>query len=113
MLLPGVNWTYGLTADAVESAEEFIGESMKWSCRICASTALMRMEALPEAGDDRQDDFPAIDFGMWLRMAAAAGSSRSSRETLGAYRIHGARTRPRSARRRGRATCSARRSSRA
>jgi hypothetical protein len=88
VLLAGVNWTYGLEQDCVESAEEFIRESMRWSCRICASTALMRTAALPP---DRMlaRDFPAIDFGLWLRTAAAGWKFAFLNDTLGAYRIHG------------------------
>ena len=88
VLLPHTNWTYGIEQDKVESAQEFITESMKWSCRVCASTALMRTEALP-AGGMSIDDFPAIDFGMWLRMAGAGWEFAFVDETLGAYRIHG------------------------
>ena len=89
ILLRNVNWTYGLDGDAVESAEEFIGESMKWSCRICASTALMRTAALPPGGMS-EADFPAVDFGMWLRMGGAGWEFAFLGETLGAYRIHAA-----------------------
>src|SRR4051812_17078442 len=89
VLLSHVNWTYGLESTSVESSDEFIKESMRWSCRVCASTALMRTSALPS---DRMsaDDFPAVDFGMWLRMAAAGWEFAYLDETLGAYRIHGA-----------------------
>src|SRR4051794_10661406 len=80
------DWTYGLAEDTVESGEEFIRESMLWSCRVCASTALMRMEALPDPPFD-QDDFPAIDFGMWLRMALGWEMAFVA-EPLAAYRIH-------------------------
>src|SRR4051812_19006119 len=80
------DWTYGLAEDTVESGEEFIRESMLWSCRVCASTALMRMEALPDPPFD-QDDFPAIDFGMWLRMALGWEMGFIA-EPLAAYRIH-------------------------
>lgn len=88
VLLPHVNWTYGLEHDCVESPEEFITESMRWSCRICASTTLMRASALPP---DRMvhEDFPAVDFGMWLRTAAAGWEFAFLNEALGAYRIHG------------------------
>ena len=88
VLLPRTNWTYGIEQDKVESAQEFITESMKWSCRVCASTALMRTEALPPGGMS-MDDFPAIDFGMWLRMAGGGLEFAFVNETLGAYRIHG------------------------
>lgn len=87
VLLPHTNWTYGIEEDKVESAQEFITESMKWSCRVCAPTALMRSEALPADGMSA-DDFPAIDFGMWLHMAGAGWEFAFVDETLGAYRIH-------------------------
>jgi glycosyltransferase involved in cell wall biosynthesis len=89
VLLSHVNWTYGLESDKVETADEFIAESMLWSCRICASTALMRTSALP-SDHMTADDFPAVDFGMWLRMAAAGWQFSYIDETLGGYRIHGA-----------------------
>jgi glycosyltransferase involved in cell wall biosynthesis len=89
VLLPDVNWRYAPSSDAVESADEFMTESMKWSCRVCASTALMRTGALPPGGM-AAEDFPAVDFGMWLRMAAAGWEFAFLGETLGAYRIHGA-----------------------
>jgi GT2 family glycosyltransferase len=87
-LLRDVDWTYGLEHDRVESADEFMRESMRWSCRICASTAVIRTAALPP---ERmvQDDFPAIDFGLWLRIAAASWEFAFVKDTLGAYRIHG------------------------
>ena len=81
------DWTYGLREDTLEPGREFVSESMLWSCRVCASTALMRMEALPEPPFD-QDDFPAIDLGMWLRMALDWDMAFVG-ERLAAYRIHG------------------------
>jgi glycosyltransferase involved in cell wall biosynthesis len=89
VLLPHVNWTYGLEANRVESARDFIAESMRWSCRVCASTALMRTAALPQRRM-AAEDLPAIDFGMWLRMAAEGWEFAYLDETLGAYRIHSA-----------------------
>ena len=88
VLLPHVNWTNGLEHDAVESPEEFIRESMRWSCRVCASTALMRTTALPP-GRMVQEDMPASDFGLWLRTAAAGWEFAFLNDTLGAFRIHG------------------------
>ncbi len=82
------DWTYGLEGDTVEDGETFIGESMLWSCRVCASTALIRVAALPEPPFD-QDEFPAIDFGMWLRMALDWEMAFVA-EPLAGYRIHGA-----------------------
>ena len=81
------DWTYGLDGDRVEDGDTFVRESMLWSCRVCASTALMRMAALPEPPFD-QDDFPAIDFGMWLRMALDWEMAFLA-ERLAGYRIHG------------------------
>ena len=81
------DWTYGLDGDTVEAGDTFIRESMLWSCRVCASTALMRMESLPDPPFD-QDDFPAIDFGMWLRMALGWEMAFIA-DPLAGYRIHG------------------------
>ncbi len=89
VLASHANWTYGLEETHVETAREFIAESMRWSCRICASTALMRTAALPRGGM-AAEDFPAVDFGMWLRMAAEGWEFSYLDEKLGAYRIHGA-----------------------
>jgi glycosyltransferase involved in cell wall biosynthesis len=88
VLLTHVDWTYGLEHDSVESAEKFIRESMRWSCRICPTTALVRTAALPP---ERmvEEDLPAIDFGLWLRIAAAGWEFAFLNDTLGAFRIHG------------------------
>ena len=88
VLLRDVDWTHGLTGDSVESSGEFLRESMAWSCRVCESTALMRCAALP-AGGMSAADFPALDFGMWLRIAAAGWQFAFLAETLAACRIHG------------------------
>jgi glycosyltransferase involved in cell wall biosynthesis len=86
VLTGDVNWTLGLEADTVESGAEFIRESMRYSCRVCASSALMRTAALP-AGYFRQDDFPPVDLGLWLRMALSWEMAFLAR-TLCGYRIH-------------------------
>jgi glycosyltransferase involved in cell wall biosynthesis len=86
VLKQGEDWTYGLHHDVVEPGDEFIRESMLWSCRVCASTALMRMEALPDPPFDH-DDYPAIDFGMWLRLALDWDIAFLA-TPLAAYRIH-------------------------
>jgi len=88
VVLQDENWTHGLTASETEDSETFIRRSMLHSCRVCASTALMRTEAVPPGGM-READFPAIDLGMWLRMAAGGWSFAFLDATLGAYRIHG------------------------
>jgi glycosyltransferase involved in cell wall biosynthesis len=89
VLLHDVNWTYGLTGDTIESPEQFVAEAMRWSCRVCASTTVFRREALP-AGGMVADEFPAIDFGLWLRIAAGGWDFAFLGTPLGAYRIHGA-----------------------
>jgi glycosyltransferase involved in cell wall biosynthesis len=81
-----VNWTLGLAEDTVESGAEFIGRSMRYSCRVCASTALMRTAALPD-GFFRDTDFPPVDLGLWLRMALSWDMAFVTR-TLCGYRIH-------------------------
>jgi len=85
-LAAGVNWTMNLTGSKVEDGPEFIHESMKHSCRVCASTALMRRSALP-AGYFDPADFPPVDVGLWLRMAKQWHMAFLD-ETLGGYRIH-------------------------
>jgi glycosyltransferase involved in cell wall biosynthesis len=81
------DWTYSLGRDTVEAGAHFIAESMRWGCRVCSSAALMRTEAIPEDGFDAAD-FPAIDFGLWLRMALDWDMAFLARQ-LAAYRIHG------------------------
>jgi glycosyltransferase involved in cell wall biosynthesis len=80
------DWTYGLGRDIVESGADFISESMSWGCRVCSSAALMRTKAIPASGFEAQD-FPAIDFGLWLRMALDWDFAFVARP-LAAYRIH-------------------------
>ncbi len=82
----GVNWTQGLTASTFERGSAFIRETMKYSARICASTALMRRAALPRGYFDPAD-YPPVDVGMWLRMATRWEMAYLD-ETLGAYRVH-------------------------
>ena len=86
ILVGDVNWTLGLTRDTVESGAQFIEESMKYSCRVCASSALMRTAALPPGFFDKAD-FPPVDLGLWLRMALNWDMAFVSR-TLCGYRIH-------------------------
>lgn len=81
------DWTYRLTRDTVEPSADFVAESMKWGCRVCSSAALMRTEAIPASGFEAAD-FPAIDFGLWLRMALDWDTAFVARP-LAAYRIHG------------------------
>jgi glycosyltransferase involved in cell wall biosynthesis len=89
LLLGSWNWTCGLSEDTIEGPDQFTRESMRWACRVCSSTALIRTRALP-VGGMLPDDFPAVDFGWWLRMAAAGWDFAYLAKNLGAYRIHGA-----------------------
>jgi hypothetical protein len=82
-----VDWTYGLTSTTVEPGAEFVRQSMLWSCRVCASVTLIRRAAMPEGLFDA-GDFPAIDLGMWLRMAVDHDVAFLA-ENHGAYRVHG------------------------
>jgi GT2 family glycosyltransferase len=84
----GGNWTVGLTEDTIESPAEFVKQSMRWSCRVCASTALVRVTAIPEGGMPEYD-FPASDFALWLRVAAAGYDVVFLAERLASYRVHG------------------------
>ena len=86
VVAPG-NWTGNLSRTTVEPADDFLRASMKWSCRVCPSTALMRSVAIPPEGL-RAEEFPASDFGLWLRMAAAGWDSIFVAERLAAYRLH-------------------------
>lgn len=80
------DWTYRLTEDTVEIGADFLAESMLWACRVCSSAALMRTGAIPASGFE-EPDFPAIDFGLWLRMALDWDIAFLARP-LAAYRIH-------------------------
>jgi glycosyltransferase involved in cell wall biosynthesis len=86
LLTESVDWTYGLSGDTVEAGTQFIRESMRWSCRVCPSTALIRAAAIP--GLFLDEDFPAIDFGMWLRISLNWNVVFLS-HPLGCFRVHG------------------------
>jgi hypothetical protein len=81
------NWTYGLGGDTVETGADFIAESMTWGCRVCSSAALMRSAALADPPFE-EEDLPAIDFGLWLRLALDWEVAFVA-EPLAAYRVHG------------------------
>jgi glycosyltransferase involved in cell wall biosynthesis len=82
------DWTYGLAKDTVETGAEFLAESMRWGCRVCLSAALIRRAAIP-AKPFEESDMPAIDFGLWLRLALAWDVAYLARPLAG-YRVHGA-----------------------
>jgi len=87
LIEPGTDWMHGHGEDPIETGYEFIRASMAGSCRVCPSTALMRVAAIPPE-PFLERDFPAIDFGLWLRMAVDWDVAFVPR-SLGQYRVHG------------------------
>lgn len=83
-----VNWTHGLDSDVIETGLEFIERSMRWSCRVCAPTALLRRAVLAGRRYDAADG-PCPDFGLWLRLALDSDVAFIG-DPLVSYRIHGA-----------------------
>jgi glycosyltransferase involved in cell wall biosynthesis len=86
LLEADTDWTGGLEGDAVESGPTFLSESMLHSCRVCASTALLRRAALPPWGF-REEDAPPFDFGCWLEMTRDWSFAFIARP-LCRYRVH-------------------------
>jgi glycosyltransferase involved in cell wall biosynthesis len=80
------DWMYAAGGDSIESGPAFLVESMKYGCRVCSSAALMRSSAVRTPAFE-QEDFPAIDFGLWLRMAIDWSIAFVDRP-LADYRIH-------------------------
>jgi glycosyltransferase involved in cell wall biosynthesis len=80
------DWTGGLAGDAVEPGHVFLRESMLHSCRVCASTALLRRSAVPPWGF-REEDSPPFDFGCWLEMTRGWHFAFLARP-LCRYRVH-------------------------
>jgi hypothetical protein len=77
----------GLSTRTLERGRDFIRRTMRDSYRVHASTALIRTAAL--AGLRLEpEDFPATDFGLWLRLAAAWDIAFVPR-TVAVYTIHG------------------------
>lgn len=76
----------GLTRDTVERGEEYVRSAMRTGYRVHASTALFRTAAVRDLAYDAAD-FPATDFGLWLRLAASWDIAYVARP-LAAYRHH-------------------------
>jgi glycosyltransferase involved in cell wall biosynthesis len=76
----------GAGGNLVERGEEYIRNTMPSSYRVHASTALLRTEAVRELAYE-QADYPATDFGLWLRLAASWDIAFLARP-LAAYRVH-------------------------
>jgi glycosyltransferase involved in cell wall biosynthesis len=76
----------GLQWDTVEQGPSYIGEAMKASHRVHASTVLFRTEAIQQARFDERD-YPATDLGLWLRLALDWNIAFLAR-TVAIYRVH-------------------------
>ena len=83
-----VNWTHGLDSNVVETGAEFIERSMRWSCRVCAPTVLIRRATLAGRRYDSIDG-PCPDFGLWLRLALDSDVAFIG-DPVVSYRVHGA-----------------------
>ena len=75
------------TADTIDDGDAFLRRSMTDGCPICSSTALIRRAALPPGGL-REEDNPAVDFVLWLRIARAGWHFAYVAEPLARYRVH-------------------------
>jgi hypothetical protein len=76
----------GLAGDTVESGPTFIRRAMRSSHRIHATTVLYRTEAMKTVPLDPRD-FPATEFGVWLRLALGWDIAFVAR-TIAVYRMH-------------------------
>lgn len=78
----------GAGTDVVECGDEFVRAAMRSAYRVHGSTALFRTAAVRGLAYE-QADYPATDFGLWLRLAAGWDIAFIGRP-LAAYRVHGA-----------------------
>jgi glycosyltransferase involved in cell wall biosynthesis len=85
VLLEFADWTGDRDDDGIETGPEFLRRSMARSCRVCASTVMMRAAARVRV---EPADYPPIDLGMWLRLAAGWDVAYLHHR-LASYRIHG------------------------
>jgi hypothetical protein len=76
----------GACGTLVERGEDYVRQAMRSAYRVHASTALLRTKAVRELAYE-QADYPATDFGLWLRLAASWDIAFLSRP-LAAYRVH-------------------------
>jgi glycosyltransferase involved in cell wall biosynthesis len=81
-----VNWTGRHDPAELETGVEFIERTMGLGNRICASSALMRREAVAQLCHDERDG-TFCDVGVWLRMATAWDVAYID-EPLTVVRIH-------------------------
>jgi glycosyltransferase involved in cell wall biosynthesis len=82
----GMDWTGHLPDDAQEQGLDFVRLSMSQGCRVCSSTAVLRLSGVPWPAYEPNAGFPA-DLLLYLRMALTH-DIYFSRESLGAYRVH-------------------------
>ena len=86
VLMAAQDWL-GTPSPAREPGVDFVERSMAHGCRVCSSTALIRLSAVPEGGF-LEADAPPFDFAFWLRMAERWDVAFVD-EVLCRYRIHG------------------------
>jgi glycosyltransferase involved in cell wall biosynthesis len=84
--VPGMDWTGHLPEDTQERGSDFIRLSMSEGCRVCSSTAVLRLSGVPWPAYEPNAGFPA-DLLLYLRMAIGH-DLYFAREALGAYRVH-------------------------
>lgn len=80
------HWIHGIDSDAIQSGHEFIRDRIAHAGGICFPTAVMRTSAAPVIGFDPAD-YPAVDFGFFLRVALAGDVAFLARPLL-AFRNH-------------------------
>jgi len=81
-----VDWMGGPPQDRIEAGEEFIRAALASWSRVAASTALMRVDSLPDPLF-AYDEYPPADFGLWLKVALEWEIAFLA-EPLAAYRVH-------------------------
>ncbi|HZP29951.1 MAG TPA: glycosyltransferase [Acidimicrobiia bacterium] len=75
-----------IPVDTIETGGEFIKKSITAGCRVCSSTAVFRVAALPSPPYDIRAGF-AADYLLWLRLALDSNVYFSA-EPEAAYRLH-------------------------
>jgi glycosyltransferase involved in cell wall biosynthesis len=86
LITADTDWTMDGGHPPLETGARFRRASMRYGCRVCSSTALLRRSAVPPDGF-RQRDFPPFDFACWLRMTEHHDVAFAPRP-LCRYRLH-------------------------
>ena len=84
--IPGMDYAGRLPHDTIEPGDEFIRKSITAGCRVCSSTAVFRVAALPSPPYDLAAGF-AADYLLWLRLALGSNVYFSATPEA-AYRLH-------------------------